>query len=356
MLVRIYITLTKHWSFITSTKQGTISPAIGFVFISLGAITKSFGVKSVTCVATEWLILIGYTIALCPILIKVHAINKISSYAAKFRRVQIDGKKLRLYPLYVLALVLSYLTVWTIVDMPQPVKSLKLEGVNHLENSILVAVSCSSSSMVWVVIANVWQLAILLLASILSFQSGRQNEEMNEKHLVFLVYSQFMFLLLRVIVFMLTINNQMIPSSYQSPVVSIMLSVDIIASLMIYISPKLYSCIINKERGARISYVTASLNSKKSSVVSSKKSFIGRRKLSTLAPYDALKFKDDSTKAFMKILGIDASEVEEDKSGMSSVRNLRRAGISVIKPRNEMIQWHQGDDENIKTDGKHKQS
>ena len=75
------------------------------------------------------------------------------------------------------------------VDRPTILDILSLDADD--ESVILVTQSCSSSSGVWILMSYLWQLLLLLVATILVFQSSDTSEEMNEKQLGYLVYSQF---------------------------------------------------------------------------------------------------------------------------------------------------------------------
>ena len=146
--------------------------------ISISAIAIASKSSLVACVVLEWGVLLGYTMALCPILIKVQAINKLARYAKRFRRLEIDGNKLKLYPLFVLLPIMLYLTIWVIVDMPKPTKTLTIDPNNENGSLVNVNIYCTSSSSVWVFVSYVWQLLLLSIASVLAFRSRDVMEQM----------------------------------------------------------------------------------------------------------------------------------------------------------------------------------
>ena len=302
--------------------------------------TSAIDENAVTCIVSEWSILIGYTMALCPILIKVHTINKISHQSSRFRRLQIDGSKLTKYPAYVLLPVSLFLIVWTGVDRPLRLESLALDEKQHgVSDTVCVTSYCSSSSIVWALFSNLWQLVLLFLATVLAFQAGRHtNGEMNEKQLGLLVYSLFLCLVLRLVVVILTSNGGTIPVSHRSQLISIMLSIDVISSMGIYLGPKLYSCLFGEStsalssRGSTLSQAS-SIHSRRSSMVVRRNSIFSGKNAN-----ESMELKQDTTKAIMKCMGVEVSEYEEEGRRLSGVMNLRKRRISVIKPRDEVLE------------------
>ena len=314
----------------------------GKILISWGAMAYSVDTNAFTCVFSEWLVLIGYTIALFPILIKVHTINKISHQSKRFQRIHSNGNKLLRYPLYAMIPVLFYLIVWTTVDRPKVVDTLSMDTDN--ESVILIKQNCSSSSGIWLLISYMWQLLLLSIAAILAIQSGDTNEEMNEKQLGVLVYSQFLFLVLRVLVTLSISLTTSALGSDRSQILGIILSVDVICSIAIYMGPKFYLCFITDQ--SNIS-VRGSMKSTRSSFNSRRSSMrINRRMSRRMSNFvgdlenvnEVMNLKRSSTRDIMKTLGIKVSEAEETHSTMSSLNHLRRNGISVIKPKNDMLE------------------
>ena len=310
--------------------------------ISCGAMSYAADTNAFTCVSAEWFILIGYTIALCPILIKVHTINKISRYARRFRRVNIDGKKLLRYPIFAMIPILLYLIVWTAVDRPTILDILSLDADD--ESVILVTQSCSSSSGVWILMSYLWQLLLLLVATILVFQSSDASEEMNEKQLGYLVYSQFVYLALRLVIILLTSSDITALGSNRSPILGIILSVDVTCSLAIFMGPKLYLCINDSTyvlslRSSTMSFLSSFSSIRRSSMNQMMGGFVRNHRMSLKASRinDPMILKQNTARDIMKTLGIEVTEVEETQANMSSLKSLRRNGVSVIKPRAEVL-------------------
>lgn len=212
----------------------------GLFFVAMGAILNVYPYSDGTCVTSEWSILIGYTLELAPILVKVQSVNKVAREAMRFRRIEVDHVKLRRYPIIFLIPVLIYLSVWTAVDMPKSIESLLLDESGD-GNIIDLDRFCSSDSEIWSMMAHFWQVALLLSASVLAFQSRDVVEEMNESRKIgFLIYSHFMFLIIRIVVRNLALNGSIL-GSISSVVVSMLLSFDVLIGIFIYFGPKFYN-------------------------------------------------------------------------------------------------------------------
>ncbi len=149
----------------------------GLCLVSIGAITSADTTTNASCVTAEWTVLLGYTLELAPILVKVQAINKVTREAMRFRRIEIDAKKLRRYPFFFAIPVLIFLIVWTSVDMPMSMNNLEIDGIEE-GRSVELNKSCSSVLQTWSIMAYAWQGLLLLSASVLAFQSRDVVEEM----------------------------------------------------------------------------------------------------------------------------------------------------------------------------------
>ena len=149
---------------------------LGLLLVALGAVTSADVISNASCITTEWCVLLGYTLELAPILVKVQAINKVTREAMRFRRIEIDSKKLKIYPILFAIPAIIYLIVWTSVDTPLMINNLKLK--NDEISIVELNQSCSSSSQIWSIMAYIWQALLLLCASVLAYQSRDVVEEM----------------------------------------------------------------------------------------------------------------------------------------------------------------------------------
>ena len=253
--------------------------------MSIGAIIGADATSDVACVTADWSVLVGYTLEVAPILIKVQAINRVTSDPVSFRNIKIDVKKLKKYPFFFVTPVILYLIVWTAVDMSEATNIFILDKT-CTGNVIEIYKTCTSRSAVWPIVAYLWQALLLISASVLAFQSRHDLDEMNESQWIgFLVYSHFMFLIFRIAIRALSLNGAIL-GSLATLIVCIILSLDVLAALVIYFGPKFY-------------------------------------KIAT---------EGSSKSVFMNGLASGgAGDSGEYIGGMSSISRLRKAGISVIQ-------------------------
>ena len=254
----------------------------------------------------EWAVLIGYSCASSSILIKTGAINRISYHSRQFKRLDMDGTKLKRYPLLVLIPIVTYLIMWTIFDPPKQTQHLSLEPE---ENQVLVNTFCSSSSSAWSFVAYLWQLILLLSAAILTYQSKGTSQELNEKQLAFLTYSEFIFLVLRLAIVILTRSDHL-HGSFQTPIICILLNVNTTTATLIYFGPKIYAAKFASDLSITVTRIDSSTPTRN----------IPRE----------LMFQN-SKKNVMDTFGIKSSECEDNaRTQIKDVMHLRKCGVSVI--------------------------
>lgn len=198
---------------------------------------------------------LGYTLALVPILIKVSAINKLTSAGMGCRRVEIDPNLFKKTLSATVSAAILFLIVWTSVDMPRQVKHYEMNNKNAF-GSVDVYVGCESDSSGWNNAAYVWEFLLLLSATVLTFQSRVVMQELNESHsLAFMVYSHFIFIVARVLVYAMDAIN----SALALKIHSLLISFDTLIAMVIYLGPKFFkvmtgegdSIIPNRARGRR---------------------------------------------------------------------------------------------------------
>jgi hypothetical protein len=212
----------------------------GSLLIALGVIVIVVPVSDGTCVAGIWLVNIGYSLELVPMIVKVAAIQKIASAAQRFRRVVITRKSLFGAVAIISAVVVVFLLLWTIIDTPKKDKQFRLSDTITSSNATVVTMSyyCSSESDIWMFIAVGWNFLLLFLASILAFQTRLLQKGFNESHtLAFLIYSHFLFVVIRLIIMFLSTWDDATQDILRQSL-GLNLSIDTITTLLIYFAPK----------------------------------------------------------------------------------------------------------------------
>ena len=152
---------------------------------------------------------------------------------------------------------------------------------------------------------------LLFITSVLTLQSINVQDDFNEsKTLAKMTYSQCLFLLLRIGIILLT-NRKLLPENYRAVIISILISLDIVSTTVIYFGPKLYDASQSVEKG--------SMNLAKGSTF--------------VAGNNPIRVHGrTSVDSWMNAFGIKASD-HEDTTSMKSIMNLRKSGVYTIKPK-----------------------
>ncbi|CAB9530678.1 Metabotropic glutamate receptor-like protein [Seminavis robusta] len=230
---------------------------LGLLVISSGGILYALPPGSGTCVARIWLITMGYTLEMVPLIVKIGAISKMLQAATKMRRVTIKRERLFGAVGGICLVVAVYLTAWTIVDAPTKGRQLTLQLDDSSDEiyeandpsrawwqvpatPINVSHYCrSSGSSAWFTISLVWQFLLLLSAAILAMQTRRIQKRWNEsRSLAIMIYTQAGFVILRLLVWLLEE-----PSGVSAQLLdmfrSFLFSLDALMALCIYFGSKL---------------------------------------------------------------------------------------------------------------------
>ena len=186
--------------------------------------------------------------AMVPILVKISAVNKLTRAGLRFQRAEIDHAFLRRVLAMTTLAVLIYLTLWTVFDTFRQ-ETIYILGLNDDDNTNLVHAhnACESKSPVWQTAAFGFEAIILIAITILTYQSRDVIEELNESQLLaFMVYSHFLFLVMRLLVFMLMLSG-LIPNALCRRIISLLVSSDTLAAIFIYFGPKFIKVIKNPD-------------------------------------------------------------------------------------------------------------
>jgi hypothetical protein len=225
---------------------GLMLVAVGCVILALPP--GQDDTSNVSCTIPVWLINLGYTIELVPLMVKISAINHLAQAALQMRRVKFHRGSLFAKVFGLCTIVVVYLTVWTVLDNPRRKNEYEVTGrINEWgENMVTVSYYCDSNSVVWGYACLAGHGILLLCASVLVFQTRKLPNDINESRvLATLVYTQFLFLLLRTVITML---GDAIPVTDLARYQAMILSVDVMATCCIYFFPKLLWEHVNEEK------------------------------------------------------------------------------------------------------------
>lgn len=144
----------------------------GFFMVTLGGLLLALEASTGSCVASIWLIQVGYTVVVVPTLIRVSAIIKIVKESMKMKTVKVDKKKMFRRSIGISGLAAIYCLFWTIFDTPHSQASVEATGDQNELGETIVEVShyCNSGSDIWYYVSFVIQSLLLLSASVLAYQ------------------------------------------------------------------------------------------------------------------------------------------------------------------------------------------
>ena len=212
----------------------------GLFLICCGALLNAIPPTNTICVIDMWLINVGYTLELVPLIVKVAAINQLLHAARRMRRVKLTRTTLFGAVCMILVLIVIFSIVWTLYDPPMKSAEYILtdnETPDGEYTIVEIQYSCTSTNIAFDYINLGWTSLLLFIATILAFQTRNLRQDFNESQtLGIMIYSHFLFVLLRMITFFL--SSSLISGAILSKARSIIYSCDAIATICIYFVPK----------------------------------------------------------------------------------------------------------------------
>jgi len=259
----------------------------GSFLIAMGAIVVGLPASNVSCIASIWLINIGYTLEIVPLVVKIAAINRLMSAGRRMKRVVLNRRSLYGAVACIFLVVVFFLALWTVLD--KPTKALEYDLTESLtgEGATIVQYQyyCNSHSEVWQYMEVSWKVFFLLCASVVAFQVRHLQESIGESRtLAFLIYSQLVFVVLRLVTLLLTDS---LSGSTLDQARSVLFSVDTIATMLIYFIPKVFG---GEEKVSDLLSVTALSSSRL--FASSRTINASSRNLNVLPAIEALPSSD----------------------------------------------------------------
>ena len=216
----------------------------GYVLFTISAITGTSGKSNFSCVIYEWSQLLGKSLVLMPILIKVSTINKLGRESRLCRRAKINPYHLTKNVTISITIVLVYLFTWTVMDLPR-MKDHQFVLKNDFDSTVEVSRGCTSRSNHWRMVAFGFECIILFSTLVLSYQSRDIIEKLNESNcLMYLVYTHSAFLLMRLTVYGLGSRTILVQIN------SILLALETIAAIVVYFVPQFIQISKKNNRGA----------------------------------------------------------------------------------------------------------
>ena len=206
----------------------------GLLMVTIGSIVLPLDPTDTSCVAWVWLVNLGYTLEIVPLIVKVAAINRIMMAASRMKRVVLKHSTLFGIVVLLTSVAAIYLLLWTLIDTPHQSTEFSLtDTVTDEGETIVVATNyCSSDSALWKYVSTGCRSVLLICATVLAFQTRKIQHDVNESQvLAILIYSHFVFVVLQIIIFTL---EGLLDVSDLSRYQSLVYSCDAIAACCIY--------------------------------------------------------------------------------------------------------------------------
>jgi len=210
----------------------------GLLIVGVGSIVVASPPTNASCVAAVWLINVGYTVELVPLIVKVAAINRLMNAAQRCRRVVLRRSSLFGAVLLISGIVVVFMIVWTVLDPPRKQAELELTNEETQDEETIVSLQyfCDSASVAYEYISMVWLVLLLITATIIAFLTRNVRQDFNEaKTLGLMCYSHFVFLVLRLIAVFLSgsVSDHILTGCR-----SLTYSADVLVTMGIYFFPK----------------------------------------------------------------------------------------------------------------------
>jgi len=220
---------------------------LGFSLVTVGGFLYALEPTDGTCVARCWLTSLGYSIVLSAVLVKMSAINRIMQQTKRRSRVRITVESMLIAMTFLVLIDLVILIAWTATSPLRATETLVLpqDGGEPSDRSTTYIVEsstiCKSRQPFWQYALEGWHGLLLLVAAVLAFQSrGIQLENFNEARVIgTMVYSQFVFMIARWIVFSLGVTMLIAPNVFGASM-GLLYVMDTMLSTSIYVIPKCF--------------------------------------------------------------------------------------------------------------------
>ena len=119
-----------------------------------------------------WLINVGYSLQLVPMIIRVSTIINVVQASRKMKIVKVNMQKLLVRSIGITAIMALYCMFWTIFDPPQSQASIQVTNDRNEfgETELSVSNHCDSKANLWYLVSFISQAMLLLCGSVLARQ------------------------------------------------------------------------------------------------------------------------------------------------------------------------------------------
>ena len=208
---------------------------LGLGFVSVGSILMATPPTDVSCVAIAWMINIGYAIHLVPLLVRINAINNLAVVGKQMQRVRLKLGRLKRVTSVIVMVVGAYLVVWMVIDRPAETFQFEVtETVTENGETVITSFDYCGSSFVWYYISYAWRALLILPATMIAFMSLQVLEDLNDTRQM----SRVLLLHTITLIVVSTMSGLMDDRSTLMGWESLVMSLDVLLSIVVYILPK----------------------------------------------------------------------------------------------------------------------
>lgn len=212
----------------------------GLMFLSTAAMILALPPSEETCVAFVWTANLGYCLAFVAFLTRISAISKILQSGKRMQRARLEPRGLYGWLGASLCLVVAFLILWTVHNAPGlNVKYTLTEQLTENDEFVVKARShCGVEFNLWLVLSLIWRGLLLIFSLMIAYTALMVRDDVNDTRELAAALLLHMIFFLVWVAFVVFGNESMDPVTL-SGMRSIILSVECLASLALYIAPKL---------------------------------------------------------------------------------------------------------------------
>lgn len=150
---------------------------LGSLLITIGSIVMGTPASDSSCIAQVWLINVGYTLELVPLIVKIGAVLHVMNSGKRMKRVTIKRHTLFGVVVGICTMMIIYLIVWTSLDPPQAIADYALTEQQNDDGETVVWVLdvCGSKSESWYYVSVGWNAFLLLVTTVLAIRMRKLN-------------------------------------------------------------------------------------------------------------------------------------------------------------------------------------
>lgn len=212
---------------------------LGLMMVAIGSLLVAVPPTTHICTAAMWMVNIGYTLELVPLVVRMAAIFKLMRAAAHMQHASFTRTSLFTAVAAPTVFIAIFLIIWNCLDPPHPEYEYRFTYEKNQDGESIVAYQpyCATEWDYWYWLAVGWHFLLLLTATVQAFQARTVMRKFADESqtLAIMIYSHFVFVWFRLVTYLLhdSFNNSDLALAR-----SLVFSLDTIFTIFIYFVPK----------------------------------------------------------------------------------------------------------------------